>query len=57
MIKIIRLDKVCLNAIDVHCRLVRAYLFDQKSTEEEYQIVILYLSYFMKIDNQLNYKS
>ncbi|VDM09221.1 unnamed protein product [Wuchereria bancrofti] len=39
MIKVIRLDKVRLNAIDVHCRLVRAYLFDLKSTEEEYQIV------------------
>uniref|UniRef100_A0A8L7T8A7 Bm5118, isoform c n=1 Tax=Brugia malayi TaxID=6279 RepID=A0A8L7T8A7_BRUMA len=39
MIKVIRLDKVRLDAIDVHCRLVRAYLFDLKSTEEEYQIV------------------
>ncbi|KAK6103907.1 hypothetical protein QQG55_14275 [Brugia pahangi] len=39
MIKVIRLDKVHLDAIDVHCRLVRAYLFDIKSTEEEYQIV------------------
>ncbi|EFO24488.2 hypothetical protein LOAG_04002 [Loa loa] len=39
MIKVTRLDKVRLSAIDVHCRLVRAYLFDRKSTEEECQIV------------------
>ncbi|MCP9263924.1 Aqp3 protein [Dirofilaria immitis] len=39
MIKIIRLDKIQLNSIDVHCRLVRAYLFDRKTTDEEYQIV------------------
>ncbi|KAL3995031.1 Variant SH3 domain family protein [Acanthocheilonema viteae] len=31
MIKVIRLNKVCLNAIDVHCRLIRAYLFDRKN--------------------------
>uniref|UniRef100_A0A0R3RWN6 SH3 domain-containing protein n=1 Tax=Elaeophora elaphi TaxID=1147741 RepID=A0A0R3RWN6_9BILA len=39
MIKIIRLDKVRLNTIDVHCRLIRAYLFDRKSAEEEYETV------------------
>ncbi|CAG9532786.1 unnamed protein product [Cercopithifilaria johnstoni] len=39
MIKVISLDKVRLNAIDVHCRLIRAYLFNEKSAEEECQIV------------------
>uniref|UniRef100_A0A915Q285 SH3 domain-containing protein n=1 Tax=Setaria digitata TaxID=48799 RepID=A0A915Q285_9BILA len=39
LIKIIRLEKICLNGIDVHCRLIRAYLFDRKNIEEEHQIV------------------